>query len=77
MSHGTVSKTEGSLHEKIKKSRKSSSLFSDSRGVVNKEFVPPGVTVNQRYYLEILDRLRKRVMRLRMEIADDWILRAS
>jgi hypothetical protein len=28
-------------------------------------------------YLEILDRLSRRVMRVRMEIADDWILRAS
>jgi hypothetical protein len=52
-------------------------IFFYSRGVVHKEFVPPGVTVNQNYYLKVLDRLRKRVMQVRMEIADDWILRAS
>jgi hypothetical protein len=52
-------------------------IFSDSRGVVHKEFVPPGITVNEKYYLEILDRLRKRVMQVRMENADDWIIRAS
>jgi hypothetical protein len=32
---------------------------------------------NYVYYLELLDRLRKRVMRVRMEVSDDWILRAS
>jgi hypothetical protein len=46
-------------------------IFFDSRGVVHKEFVPPGVTVNQKYFLEVQDRLRKRV---RMVIAGDWIL---
>jgi hypothetical protein len=44
---------------------------SDSRGVVHKEFVPHNVTVNQKYYFEVLDRLRKRMMRVRIEIADD------
>jgi hypothetical protein len=33
--------------------------------------------VNLKYYLEALDRRRKRMMRVRMEIADDLILRAS
>jgi hypothetical protein len=32
-------------------------IFFDSRGVVDKEFVPPGILVNQKYYLEILGRL--------------------
>lgn len=30
------------------------------------------VTVNIKYYLEALDRLRKRMMGVRAEIADDW-----
>jgi hypothetical protein len=51
-------------------------FFFDSRGIVYKEFVPSGVTVNQKYYLEVLDRLRKNVMQVRMEIADARILRA-
>jgi hypothetical protein len=46
-------------------------IFFNSRGVVYKEFVPPGVTVNQKYFLEVQDRLRKRV---RIIIAGDWIL---
>jgi hypothetical protein len=56
--------------------QKSRLFFSDSRGVVHKEFVPPGVTVNQKYYLEVLDRLKNRVMQVRLKTADDWILRA-
>jgi hypothetical protein len=52
-------------------------FFFDSRRVVHKEFVSSDVTVNQKYYLEVLGRLRKRAMRVRMETADDWILRAS
>jgi hypothetical protein len=56
------------------KLKKTVIIFFDPRGVVDRESVPPGVTVNRNYYLEVMDRLRKRVMRVRMEIADDWIL---
>jgi hypothetical protein len=52
-------------------------IFFYSCGVVHKEFVPPGVTVNQKQYLEVPDHLKKRVTQVKMEIADDWILRAS
>jgi hypothetical protein len=31
----------------------------DIRGIVHYEFVPTGQTVNQVYYLEILNRLRE------------------
>ncbi|KAL4103319.1 hypothetical protein QTP88_018696 [Uroleucon formosanum] len=48
--------------------------FFDSKGIVHKEFVPPGQTVNQHFYLKVLDRLRKRVIRVRPEIAKTWIL---
>jgi hypothetical protein len=51
-------------------------MFFDSHGVVHKEFLSPGVIINQLHYLEALDCLRKRMMRVRMEIAD-WILQAS
>jgi len=33
-----------------------------------------GQTVNQVYYREILERLRKRVVRVRPSIADNWML---
>jgi hypothetical protein len=77
MTHAIVSKTEESSHDQIKNQDSGHRFIFDSRGVVRKEFVPPGVTVNKKYYLEFLDRLRKRSMRVRMEIADEWILRVS
>jgi len=47
--------------------------FFDSEGIVHTEFVPQGQTVNQFYYREILERLRKRVVRVRPSIADNWM----
>jgi len=38
--------------------------FFDSQGIVLKEFVPPGQTVNQNFYREVLERLRKMVARV-------------
>jgi len=38
--------------------------FFDSQGIIHKEFVPPGQTVNQTFYREVLERLRKRVARV-------------
>jgi transposase len=49
-------------------------VFFDSRGIVHKEFVPPGQTVNHAFYKDFLERLRKRVQRVRRDIADDWVL---
>jgi len=48
--------------------------FFDSPGVVQKEFVPQGQTVNKLYYGEVLERLRKRMHRVRPEIAYTWML---
>ena len=47
--------------------------FFDSQGV-HKEFVPQGQTVNKQYYREFFERLRKRVHRVRAEIAETWML---
>ena len=49
-------------------------VFFDSRGILHKEFVPPGQTVNHAFYNDVLERLRKRVERVRRDIADDWVL---
>jgi len=46
----------------------------DSEGVLHSEFVPQGHTVNQFYYREVLERLWKRVIRVRPSIADNWML---
>ena len=32
--------------------------FFDANRIVHKEFVPPGQTVNQQFYLEVFKRLR-------------------
>ena len=49
-------------------------FFFGSLGIVHKEFVPPGQTVNQTFYQEVLERLRKRVALVRPGIARTWIL---
>jgi len=41
---------------------------------VHKEFVPPGQTVNHAFYKDVLERLQKRVQRVRRDIADNWVL---
>jgi len=48
--------------------------FFDSQGIVHKEFVTPGQTVNQTFYREVLERLRKRVARVRPGIERAWML---
>ncbi len=49
-------------------------VFFDSKGIVHKEFVPPGQTVNQQFYLKVLDWLRKQVVRVHPGIAKTWVL---
>jgi len=48
--------------------------FPDSQGIFHKEFVPPGQTVNQTFYQEVLERLRKRVAHVRPGITRTWML---
>ena len=49
-------------------------FFFDILIFVHKKFVPPGQTVNQAFYKDVLERLRKWVQRVRTDIADDWVL---
>ena len=49
-------------------------VFFNSRGIVHKEFVPPGQTINHAFYKDVLERLWKRVQWVWMDIADDWVL---
>ena len=44
-------------------------VFFDSMGVVNHEFLPQGRTVNKEYYLEVTQRLREAVRKKR---PDAW-----
>jgi len=48
--------------------------FFDSQGIVHKECVPPGQTVNQSFYREVFERLRKRVARVQPGIERTWML---
>ena len=50
--------------------------FFDIRGIVHYKFVPTGQTVNQVYYLEVLERLREKVRWKRPELFanNSWIL---
>jgi len=71
--------TANSPHPKkvrMSKSKIKSSLicFFDSPGIVHKECVPPGQTVNQTLYREVLERLRKRVACVWPGIAHIWKL---
>ena len=43
--------------------------FFDQKGIVHKEFAPPGQTVNAAFYVEVLKRLRENVRRKRH---DQW-----
>jgi hypothetical protein len=40
-------------------------IFFDSQGVVHKEFIPEGKTVNAEFYKGVMDRLLKRIQRVR------------
>jgi len=67
-----ITKAKESMHVQVK-SECMLVCFFDSMGIVRKEWVPAGQTVNQYYYKDILERLRKRVIRVRPNIATDWI----
>jgi len=49
-------------------------FFFDVRRIVHREFIPPGQTVNQEFYLEVLRRLIENVRRKRPELwrSGDW-----
>jgi len=50
-------------------------IFLDIRGIVRKEFVPPGQTVNGKFYCEVLRRLRENVRHKRpMWKNGNWLL---
>ena len=51
-------------------------IFFDFQGIVHKEFVPPGQTVNGNFYCELLRRVRKNVRGKQPEMWKnrDWLL---
>ncbi|XP_046396633.1 histone-lysine N-methyltransferase SETMAR-like [Ischnura elegans] len=61
---------------RMTKSRVKSMLiaFFDAKGMIHKEFVPAGQTVNGQYYAGVIRRLKDRVHRVRPEKKNDWVL---
>jgi hypothetical protein len=51
-------------------------ILFDCEGTVHQEFVPPGLTVNQHHYLQVLKRLREQVRRKLLERwwNQNWLL---
>ncbi len=43
-------------------------FFFDSKGVIHHEYVPKGQTINAMFYIQVLDRLYKRIARVRLEM---------
>jgi len=81
MKHGSINTTlkrSGKVHngrlpiphdqKPNQESKQCCKLFFDIRGIVHYEFVPTGQTVNQVYYLEVLEKLHEKVRRKQPEI---------
>lgn len=49
-------------------------VFFDIRGLIHHDFVPCGTTVNAKFYVEVLKKLKQRVHCIHPDIADDWKL---
>jgi hypothetical protein len=51
-------------------------IFFDCEGIFHQEFIPPGQTVNQHYYLVVWKHLREQIRRERPERwrNQDWLL---
>jgi len=73
VAHCKLSPSQESENEQIQ-NQIDAHLFFDSQGIIHKEFVPPGQTVNQTFCREVLERLRKRVSRVRPGIVRTWML---
>jgi len=73
MAYEKFSSSEESTHEQIQ-GENYDYCFFNSRGIVHKEFVLLGQTVNYAFYKDVWERLRKWVPQVQTDIADDWVL---
>lgn len=62
MTHLTVSQTNEGKNELIKTENNDGCVFK------HKEFVPPGQTVSTFYHVDVLERLRRRVLLVRKDL---------
>ena len=68
MEDAHFTETEKSKTSEVKCENNAHCFFFDIRGIMHWEFIPPGQTVNQEFYLEVLRRLRENVRRKRPEL---------
>ena len=73
MAHPGIPETEKGQDEQIQSENNVDCLFR-RQGCGPQESVPQGQTVNAAYYVDVLERLRKRVIRVRKNIAATWVL---
>jgi hypothetical protein len=62
---------------RMEKSRvKTKFVFFDAQGVIHREFVPDGQTVNGQFYLGVMEQLLKRIRRVRpgFHTSKEWFL---
>ena len=52
-------------------------VFFDIRGIVIIDWVPNGQTVNQQYYLQVLQKLREKVRKKKALVVEKWMDLAS
>jgi len=68
VAHCKISPTQESENEQIQNQIDAHLFFFYSQGIVHKEFVPLGQTVNQTFYREVFERLKKTVARVRQAL---------
>lgn len=62
------------LRKKARLSKSMLNAFFDRRGVVHKEFVPPGQTVNARFYVEELTWMQNWIIHVWPDLLGKWKL---
>ena len=65
-----------SVHQILSPVKTLLTIFLDSKGIIHKEFLPEGQTVNAHYYLGVLNRLWARILQIRPEYREQgsWSL---
>jgi hypothetical protein len=71
----TLSKTKKKARMSKSKFKTMLAVFFNIQGIIMTQYIPPGQTVNQTYYIELLTKLRGKILRKRPELwQNGWIL---
>ena len=76
MDGAKLSKTKETAISKIASEGNVNCFFFNAEGAIHREFVPQGQKVNAEFYVGVLDRLLKRIRRVRMAKfqSSEWFL---